>query len=153
MPPPSPQLLLPFRNTSLHIRGLPGAAHPPACSSPPQGFFLAQQTQCSQMTFQESWFLLGTPTRLCTKPGGLGSLHPSLTELELQLMWKRRRRRDKRKALYSLGGRGFTDDYPTIHRPHACSISSSPIFLSYARQLHASLRLAAGLWSKQMPCF
>lgn len=28
------------------------------------------------------------------------------------------------------GGRGFTDDYPTIHQPHTRSISSSPVFLS-----------------------
>lgn len=128
------QLLLPsyFFHLGIHpcTSGAAWDCTPPLPAHLPlKAWFWRSRPSAPRRLSRKAVLLLGTPTWLCTKPGGLGSLHPSSTELGFQLMWKRRRR-DKRKAHYSLGGRGFTDDYPAFHWPHICSISSSPAFLS-----------------------
>lgn len=124
-------ILLLFKNTHLHIRGLSGIGDSSSCPSKPcQGLFLAQQTQCFPDVSVERQIFLGTSTHFCTKPRGLESLYPSLVDFWLQQAgW---RRRDKRKTHHSLGGRDFTADYPAIHWRHVCSISSAPILRSCA---------------------
>lgn len=129
MPSPSPHLLLQFTNAPLHIVVCLGLQ----CSLPAHlplkaGFWHSRPGA-------PRWIAGKTGFNWELQPGyarsrGQGSICPSLTDFGLELMGKRRR--DKKKVHYPLGGRDFTADYPTIHWPHTCSISSAPVFLSCA---------------------